>query len=83
MIRHARNANTQETHRELSHNSLQTTYLILRALNSSSAACVTLWAMTAMMALKGIDHFPSMDTEKVLLTQWLKKMWQPIAMKEN
>lgn len=58
MVLHARNANTQETYGELPPNSLETTYLILRALNSSSAACVTLWAMTARMALKGIDHFP-------------------------
>lgn len=57
MVLHARNANTQDTHGELSPNSLETTYLILRALNSSSADCVTLWAMIAMMARKEIDHF--------------------------
>lgn len=73
MILHARNANMQETQGELSPSSLETTYLILRALNSSSAACVTLGAMTAMMALRGFITFPSMDMEKVLLTQWFKK----------
>lgn len=73
----------QEIQGELSPSSLETTHLILRALNSSSAACVTLGAMTAMVAPKGIYHFPIHGYGKGVTNTVIKKMWPPIAVKEN